>query len=196
MTKITKKWAVATAIVLQHSAEGLLNVKEGAFAEFFTKQSTSAGVIAVLMALVKALGKAKTGAAIGGLSGASLRSASVAWFGGGSMLAGGIVLAALGTLAGLVVWKIIEGTERQESDLTEKEAAIYNTCLLYSGLLRDKASGKSSDLKLSSENVAALHGLRADMENYLRYGCRKSRHVKSRTEKNIEELSKLLDELN
>ena len=194
MTKITKKWAVATATVLQHSAEGLLNAKENALTELFTKQSAAAVTSMTAIGLVKAFGTAKTGAAISGLSGAAARSAVAAWF-GGSMAAGGFALSALGALGAWLLWRILKGAEREESDLTPKEGAIYNHCLVYSALLRNQVSGKTSDLKLSSENVDALRLLHADMENYLRYGCRKSRHVKNRTKKNIEELSKLLDEL-
>lgn len=53
------------------------------------------GVLSVLGAygLVGALGTASTGAAIGGLSGAAASSATLAWFGGGALAAGGLGIA-------------------------------------------------------------------------------------------------------
>jgi len=52
----------------------------------------SAGALTALGAygLVGALGTASTGAAIGGLSGAAASSATLAWFGGGALAAGGL----------------------------------------------------------------------------------------------------------
>ena len=59
--------------------------------------------------LVGTFGTASTGAAIGGLSGAAATSATAAWFGGGSVAAGGlgmafapIALTGIGAIAGLV----------------------------------------------------------------------------------------------
>ena len=196
MTKITKKWALATATVLQHSAEGLLNTKEGGFTTLLTQQSaaTATGITAV--GLVKALGTAGTGTAISSLSGAAAKSALLAWFGGGSMLIGSVVtLPALAFAGGWLALLMLKGRERKEKDLTKTEQGILSRCLVFSALLKDKTHGKVSKLKLTPKNVDALRQLSADMEKYLRHGCRKSRHVRNRTVKNHEELSKLLDEL-
>ena len=54
-----------------------------------------AGVLTALGAYgaVQAFGIASTGAAIGGLSGAAANSATLAWFGGGALAAGGLGIA-------------------------------------------------------------------------------------------------------
>ena len=60
--------------------------------------------------LVGALGTASTGAAIGGLSGAAASSATLAWFGGGALAAGGLGIAGgTAVLGGIVAAPAIIG---------------------------------------------------------------------------------------
>ena len=66
---------------------------------------TGAGALTALGAygLVGALGTASTGAAIGGLSGAAASSATLAWFGGGAIAAGGLGIAGGTAVLGSIV---------------------------------------------------------------------------------------------
>ena len=71
-----------------------------------------AGALTALGAygLVGALGTASTGAAIGGLSGAAASSATLAWFGGGALAAGGLGIAGgTAVLGGIVAAPAIIG---------------------------------------------------------------------------------------
>ena len=88
-----------------------------------------AGVITALGAygLVGALGTASTRAAIGGLSGAAASSATLAWFGGGALAAGGLGIAGgTAVLGGIVAAPAIIGFgvfRQVKAGKVQKEAA-------------------------------------------------------------------------
>ncbi|MDE2786946.1 MAG: hypothetical protein OXL37_09815 [Chloroflexota bacterium] len=77
--------------------------------------------------LVGALGTASTGAAIGGLSGAAASSATLAWFGGGALAAGGLGIAGgTAVLGGIVAAPAIIGFgvfRQVKAGKVQKEAA-------------------------------------------------------------------------
>ena len=101
-----------------------------------------AGALTALGAygLVGALGTASTGAAIGGLSGAAASSATLAWFGGGALAAGGLGIAggtavlggivaapipvALGAFQQVKARRIQRESESRVRDLKLKEAEM------------------------------------------------------------------------
>ena len=101
-----------------------------------------AGALTALGAygLVGALGTASTGAAIGGLSGAAASSATLAWFGGGTIAAGGLGIAggtavlggivaapipvAIGAFQQVKARRIQRESESRIRDLKLKEAEI------------------------------------------------------------------------
>ena len=101
-----------------------------------------AGALGALGAygLVGVLGTASTGAAIGGLSGAAASSATLAWFGGGALAAGGLGIAggtavlggivaapipvALGAFQQVKARRIQRESESRVRDLKLKEAEI------------------------------------------------------------------------
>ena len=88
-----------------------------------------AGALTALGAygLVGALGTASTGAAIGGLSGAAASSATLAWFGGGALAAGGLGIAGgTAVLGGIVAAPAIVGFgvfRQVKAGKVQKEAA-------------------------------------------------------------------------
>ena len=195
MTKITKKWAVATAAVLQHSAEGLLNTKENGLSDLIAAKSGAAVTGISLMAIAKAFGTASTGTAISTLSGAAARGAMIKWFGLGSTFMGAtFVVPLLVAGGGWLGWLLIKGAQRKPEDLTKKERALFHRCWGFSAVMKNKASGKVSELRLSPQEVGELRTLGADMEKYLRHGCR-NKFVRRRTEKNLKELTDLLGTL-
>ena len=196
MTKITKEWAAETSKVLQHSAEGLLNAKEGGISDLVTEKSTKMAAGVTLMTIASMFGTSGTGKAISALAGAASKAAAVKWLGFGSTLAGSaIVIPAAIVGSGWLCWWMIKGAQRKPKDLTKTESALFHRLWASSSVMNNKAKGKVSELRLSPQEVSELRTLGADMQKYLRYGCRKSRHVRKRTEKNHEELSKLLDDI-
>lgn len=195
-TKVKTEWASDMAGVLQRTAEGLLNTKEGGLTNLITEKSMAVAAGITLMGIAKAIGTAGTGTAISTLSGAAARTAMVAWFGGGSTFIGGfIVLPLLIAGVGWLGWRLLKGAERKPGELNKNELAIFNSCWAFSALLHNKSKGDKPSLQLPQEDIDALRILQDRIRKYWRYGCRQSSHVRERTRKNLEEMSKLLDTL-
>jgi hypothetical protein len=80
-------------------------------------------------ALVSALGSASTGAAISGLSGVAATNATLAWFGGGALAAGGVgVSGGMAMLGGIVALPLIAiasySTHKKASEIEEEKVKL------------------------------------------------------------------------
>ena len=196
MAKITKKQAKEISVVLQHTAEGLLNATTGGLSDFVATKSSAAATGITLMGIANLFGTAGTGTAISALSGAAARAAMIKWLGFGSTIVGtALVIPAIIAGGGWLGWRLIKGPQRNPEDLTQTEAKIFHLCWSFSAVMRKKAKGKAASVLLPPQDVSQLHALRESLEKYLRYGCRKSRHVRKRTVTNLKDLSKWLDNL-
>ena len=181
MQQIPKAWAEQAADILTRMSEDLLNVKHGSLTNDVKNVAMGVAGKFTLGTIAAALGTAGTGVAIGALSGAAARNATVAWFGGGSMLLGEMVMGTLvigGTALG---WKLLYGSPRTLKDLSGMETQIYSRCITYAACFIGKGNEGGEELALSPEDIEACWELHRDVRNYLDDSdeC-KSRHVRKR----------------
>ena len=115
--------------------------------------------------LVGTFGTASTGAAIGGLSGAAASSATLAWFGGGAVAAGGLGIAAgTAVLGGIVAVPAVVAFglfKKHEADKFEKEVdrKIQKLKLEEAKIDRDRAKllairRRADELRLTINRIA------------------------------------------
>lgn len=111
--------------------------------------------------LVGTLGTASTGAAIGGLSGAAASSATAAWFGGGSLAAGGLGMAAapfiltgIGAIAGLGVLGATAAIVARDRSRRNQES--MDEAILKMNLAEERMTANQEWLSKRQEDAAQI----------------------------------------
>jgi hypothetical protein len=141
--------------------------------------SIAGGSLAVgSWALVTALGSASTGAAISGLSGVAATNATLAWFGGGALAAGGVGMAGgAAVLGGLfaipLVYFAAKGSHKKAKELEEGKSELEESIILIREQIaafpviliavRDK---KRETVKLCKDFIADVVKYSADIRPY------------------------------
>ena len=181
MQQIPKGWAEQATDILTRMGEDLLNVKQGSLTDGVRNVAMRIAGKYTLTTIATTLGTAGTGVAIGSLSGAAAHNAALAWFGGGSMLLGEMVLGTLAIGGATLGWKWLYGAPRSPKDLSGMEAQIYSRCITYAAYFASKGNDGGEELALSPDDINACWQLHWDVRNYLDDSdeC-KSRHVRKR----------------
>ena len=188
MQQIPKGWTEQAADILTRMSEDLLNSKQGSLKKHVKEAAMKVAGKFTLTTTAAALGTAGTGTAISSLSGAAAHSATLAWFGGGSMLLGEVVLGTLAIGGATLGLRWLYGAPRTPKDLSGMETKIYSRCITYAAYFASKGNDGGEELALSPDDINACWQLHWDVRNYLddRDEC-KSRHVRNRLNKSLAE---------
>ena len=141
--------------------------------------SIAGGSLAVgSWALVTALGSASTGAAISGLSGVAATNATLAWFGGGALAAGGVGIAGgAAVLSGLfaipLVYFAAKGSHKKAKELEEGKTELEESIVLireqiaaFSAILVAVRDKKHETSKLCKDFIADVVKYSGDIRPY------------------------------
>lgn len=112
-----------------------------------------AGAYSGAFGLASLVGTAGTGTAIGTLSGAAAKSATLAWLGFGSVAVGTFVLPAVMVAGGFVLLKAWKGKARPPESLTKAERELVSACAGMAVGLEEEAR---SDRPVSRDELALV----------------------------------------
>ena len=141
------EWLRATAKELTRIVAAITNTPRKSLRERVVNAVVmkvgGAGAYSGAFGLASLVGTAGTGTAIGTLSGAAAKSATLAWLGFGSMTAGTLVLPAVMLAGGYLLLKAWKGKARPVESLAKVERELVSACAgMAVGLEEEARSGR------------------------------------------------------